>query len=43
MRNLIMNSGFAILFCWGPSWRVFRTNLLPRRELRVTMSSSVSP
>jgi Tautomerase enzyme len=26
-----------------PSWRVFRTNLLPRRELRVTMSSSVSP
>ena len=25
------------------AWRVFRTNLLPRRELRVTMSSSVSP
>jgi Domain of unknown function (DUF4411) len=26
-----------------PCWRVFRTNLLPRRELRVTMSSSDSP
>jgi len=25
------------------AWRVFRTNSLPRRELRVTMSSSVSP
>ena len=36
-------SGDFMIINIESDWRVFRTILLPRRELRVTMSSSVSP